>query len=364
VTLGYHAPLPPMRTGVADYAVNLLDALRTLMRVEVEPRECDLRMYHLGNNQLHGAIYDRALAEPGIVVLHDAVLHHFLLGRLDERAYVDEFVYNYGEWSRDLAFQLWRNRARSGLDARYFEYPMLKRIAERSRAIVVHNPAAAAIVRRHAPAARIVEIPHVFLASEPVPAHETEPLRKSWGFPSGAAIFGLFGHLRESKRVLPVLRVFGKLAGGLNIGLLVAGECASADLARAMRPLLDHPRLRRVGYIAERDFPRASLAVDACINLRYPSAGETSGISIRMMGAGKPVIVTESAENSRFPEDACLRVEPGAAEESMLAEYVTWLAKFPEAGRQIGARAQRHILGQHAPSRVARLYQHALEIGL
>src|SRR6185436_3288071 len=100
--------------------------------------------------------------QPGIVVLHDAVLHHFLLGQLSERAYLDEFVYNYGEWNRGLAGDLWKARASSGSDGRYFEYPMLRRLAERSRAVVVHNPAAAKAVREHAPRANVNEIPHLF----------------------------------------------------------------------------------------------------------------------------------------------------------------------------------------------------------
>ena len=95
-------------------------------------------------------------------MLHDAVLNHFFLGQLSESEYVDEFVYNYGEWNRALGRQLWRERAGSGADERYFRYPMLKRVAERARAVVVHNPAAAAAVKEHAPGARVVEIPHLF----------------------------------------------------------------------------------------------------------------------------------------------------------------------------------------------------------
>ena len=111
MTVGFYAPLPPARTGVADYAAALLAALARLGRVEVAPENCDVALYHLGNNALHGEIYERALQSPGVAVLHDAVLHHFLLGRLNQAAYTDEFVYNYGEWNRGLAGELWRGRA-------------------------------------------------------------------------------------------------------------------------------------------------------------------------------------------------------------------------------------------------------------
>jgi hypothetical protein len=102
-------------------------------------------LYHLGNNALHADIYQRALDRPGVIVLHDAVLHHFLLGQLDEALYADEFVYNYGEWHRPLARELWRGRAASGADARYFAFPMLRRVVESARATVVHNAEAARI---------------------------------------------------------------------------------------------------------------------------------------------------------------------------------------------------------------------------
>ena len=123
--------MPPARTGVADYAASLLKALRKLGEVEADaPRgSTEVNLYQVGNNQLHRDIYARALAEPGVVVLHDAVLQHFFLGSLTEQQYIDEFVYNYGEWTRDQAANLWRRRAASGADAEYFRYPMLRRIA-------------------------------------------------------------------------------------------------------------------------------------------------------------------------------------------------------------------------------------------
>src|SRR5438105_9399040 len=147
MTVGFHSPLPPARTGVADYSAILLTALRALGPVAVSPARADVHLYHVANNTLHWDIYCRALADPGVVVLHDALLQHLFMGALDEPTYVDEFVYNYGEWSRDLARELWLGKASSGLRPAYYRYPMLKRLAGRSLAIVVHNPAAARIVR-------------------------------------------------------------------------------------------------------------------------------------------------------------------------------------------------------------------------
>ena len=116
--------MPPARTGVAEYAAALFEALAPRGPVRLNDAGADICLYHIGNNHLHRAIYDRALRSPGVIVLHDAVLHHFLLGALSEEEYVREFAYNYGQWNNDTARRLWRNRARSGVDAEYFRYPM------------------------------------------------------------------------------------------------------------------------------------------------------------------------------------------------------------------------------------------------
>jgi glycosyltransferase involved in cell wall biosynthesis len=357
VTVGFHAPLPPAASGVADYAAALLTALRARGPVEIAPARCDVALYHLGNNPLHAAIYRRALEQPGVVVLHDAVLHHFLLGTLDEAAYVEEFVYNYGEWARGLATELWRGRAGSGFDSRYFSYPMLRRVAERSRAVVVHNPAAAAMVRAHAPDARVVEIPHLCEPPPPVSAADATAFRRRHRVPAGAFLFGVFGYLRESKRLAGVLEAFAKLhAENPATALLVAGDFVSRDLERAAAPLLLAPGVHRLPYLAEAAFWRAAAAVDACVNLRDPGAGETSGITIRLMGMAKPVLLSEGPETAAFPEDACLRVPRGAAERQALFEHMVLLVSMSEVAREIGLRGAAFVSREHAVERSATLY--------
>ena len=358
MTVGYFSPLPPARTGVADYAAALLRGLETLGTVRINDASAGAALYHLGNNQLHRDIYRQALERPGVVVLHDAVLSHFFLGSLTETDFTAEFVYNYGEWNRDLARTLWRGRARSAADPRYFAWPMLRRIAERSLAVVVHNPEAARRVTGHAPGARVIEIPHLFQTPAAVPQCEIERLRFELGVEPGTSLFGVFGHLRESKRLFAVLEALKQVD---HASLLVSGAFASADLERAVAPLLARRRVHRAGYLPEAEFWRHAHAVDACINLRYPPAGETSGIAIRLMGIGKPVILTTGEETSGFPETGCLRVDPGPAETAMLADSMRWLARFPLDAREIGRRAAAHIASRHSLERVARQYWEALQ---
>jgi glycosyltransferase involved in cell wall biosynthesis len=367
VTVGFFSPLPPARTGIADYSAELLRALAPLGSVKVNARDAaagiDVALYHLGNNGLHREIYNRALARAGVAVLHDAVLQHFFLGGGNEGEYVAEFVYNYGQWSEDLARELWRRRSHSAADPEYFRYPMLRRVVERSRAVIVHNPRAAELVRQHVREARVYEIPHLFALPTDAPSQsEVIRWRASRSIAPHVFLVGVFGHLRESKRLMALLRAFQRARHSADMLLLIAGDFASSDLARSVEPLLcNDAGILRIGYLEERDFWLAASAVDACINLRYPMAGETSGIAIRLMGLGKPVMLTAGEETSRFPESACVRVDAGPAEEEMLAEYLVWLARHPDDSRAIGQRAAMHIRQHHAPARAGELYWQALQ---
>lgn len=359
MTLGYWSPMPPAPTGVADYSASLIPFLRKLGSVEVNATG-DVNVYHIGNNPLHREIYERALRHPGIVVLHDAILQHFFLGMLDVCEYVEEFVYNYGEWSGAEAETLWRERARSGSDPRYFGRPMLKRLLTAARAVVVHNPAAMEIARAHAHTPQIYEIPHLFVPPELPDSAATLRFRRELGMTESTLLVGAFGHQRETKRLHVLLRAFDRaLARGVNARLLVSGEFVSSALEKSLAPLLHRPYILRTGYIDEREFWKHLAATDLCINLRYPSASETSGVAIRMMGIGKTVVFTRDDSTARFPEDTCLRIDVGPTEEEALADYIAWLAES-RAADAIGRRAACYIAREHAPERAASLYWDAI----
>src|SRR3954463_392871 len=84
--VAYYSPLPPSRSGIADYSTLLLPALRERIDIVVaQPGKrapaADVALYQIGNDpDAHGWIYDALLERPGVVVLHEYVLHHLMAG--------------------------------------------------------------------------------------------------------------------------------------------------------------------------------------------------------------------------------------------------------------------------------------------
>jgi len=145
-----------------------------------------------------------------------------------------------------------------------------------------------------------------------------------------------------------------------TVALLIAGQFVSSDLERAVRPLLSAPGIVRLPYLEEREFWLAASAVDACLNLRYPATGETSGISIRLMGIGKPILMTDSEECSHFPEDACVRIAPGLAERESLLAHMILVTSMTRVAETVGLRGAEHIQQHHRVEAVSSRYWEVL----
>ena len=88
-TLGFVSPLPPVRSGIADYSADLLPALRAQIDLETyvpsEARRAfssghEAVLLQVGNDPLHlpsvEALRENSRRVPSILVLHDYSLHH------------------------------------------------------------------------------------------------------------------------------------------------------------------------------------------------------------------------------------------------------------------------------------------------
>ncbi|HEV3404074.1 MAG TPA: hypothetical protein VG073_07260, partial [Gaiellaceae bacterium] len=113
--VAYYSPLPPETSGIADYSALLLPALReridveTVKRGRTKPsRGSDVSLYHVGNSpEAHTWIVDALRRRPGVVVLHELVLHHLIagmtIGRKNGPGYLDALERDSGLPGRLLA---------------------------------------------------------------------------------------------------------------------------------------------------------------------------------------------------------------------------------------------------------------------
>jgi glycosyltransferase involved in cell wall biosynthesis/SAM-dependent methyltransferase len=365
--VAFFSPLPPSKSGIADYSAALLEPLRGQAEVEVfadaektfDPARHDVALYQIGNNPYHAFAYEAALRHPGVVVMHEANLHHLMaeltIRRDDWDAYLREAEYNGGEPALAHA-----RRARAlevGPD--YDGLPMLRRILERSRAVVAHSRFVAGEIRQAGFAGPVAVIPH----GAWIPAGDRMGFRHRLGLDELTPLAGVFGFLKPYKRISESLRAFRRLVSLVpEAKMILVGETHPAfpvhDMIRALG-LAAHVRV--IGFAPIEDFVGYMAACDVVLNLRYPTVGESSGSMLRALGLGKAVLVSGVGAFREYPDEICLKVPVGPGEEDYIFEYLNALVSRPEMARAMGRRARAWVERECAWDKVAGRYARFLE---
>ncbi len=385
--VAFFSPVPPMKSGIADYSAELLPHLAEECEIELiveegsrpdaalaarfpvhghralprllEQGRFDVVLYQLGNNSdYHAAIYRTLLEHPGVVVLHEFVLHH-LVRELTLEAnrpdlYVDELRYAYGRTGEAAA----RRCLATGVSLDLWSYPLFERVVDASRGIIVHNQFTRDRVLASRPLARVATVPHhLSLLSLDGTTLEAGQARAALGIDAGDFILATFGFMTPAKRPAVLLRAFARLRREMpRARLLIVGEVSRHfDFERIFTPELQ----QGVTITGRLELDRFLLYMQACdiaVNLRHPTGGETSGTVIRLLGLGKPLIVNNSGAFAEFPDDCCAKVDLDDTEDELLLAYLRTLATDEPLRRRMGDNARRHMALHHTLSGSARGY--------
>jgi glycosyltransferase involved in cell wall biosynthesis len=389
VRLAWFSPLPPIPSGIADYSAELLPILAERAEVHVfSPRfssgrrvkvpagvaihgpgsfrrraeRYDSVIYHLGNNPHHEFVYLAARERPGVAVFHELVLHHLIRHLYSERSrHRDRYRALLAEEYGDTGVRLAELRGRwvsTGLEP--FLFPMIGHVARRSQAVVVHSQEGRDDISALAPNVPVTVIPHHAGAPPPDAANETrETARRELGLPGGAFVVGHFGFITIPKQPGAILRGFHKLLQRRPDAFLVL---VGRDMIRGhaigelIRRLDLAERIRMVGFVDLPGFYRYLNAVDAVVNLRYPSAGEASGTFSRAMAQGRAVIVNNVGSFAEVPGDAVLKVEVDGDQAEEVGKHLIRLAEDPAFKASLEERARRYAATALDPRRCAQLY--------
>lgn len=359
----FFSPLPPAKSGIADYSAMLLEELRPLAAVETYagdgkpyagPGPGAIALYQLGNNADHIEAYETALRHPGVVVLHEANLHHLItdltIRRKDWDGYVNACAYDGGEAARAFAERV--RALEVGPD--YDGVPMLRRVLERSRGLIVHSRHVGEQCRAAGYQGPMAVIPH----GAAMPVIERMNWRAKLGLGESEPLVGIFGYMKPYKRVSQSLRAFARLRRLVPEArmILVGEEHPEFPLDPQIRALAQQAAIRRFGYATSEEFEGYLSACDVVLNLRFPTVGETSGTLLRAFGMSKAAIVSNVGSFAEFPGDVCLKVPVDSSEEDTLFETLNLLVSRPDLARALGANARAWVERECSWSRVARLY--------
>lgn len=410
VRVAVFSPMPPTRSGIADYAVELLTDLGRRHEVEVfvasrEERESwpagrapfDVRgahdfvwarlrtpyhlvVYQMGNAWCHDYMWAYLFRWPGLIVLHDAHLHHArawsLLRGHRQTHYRDELAFNHPELAPEAA-----EIGLSGFAGPiYYFWPMLRAVVESARGVAVHNPRLAADLATDFEGACVRALP-MGVADPLAPAGAVEAVRRRHGLVPEAVVLAAFGAITEEKRILPILQALAVARQYQpNLRLLLVGQSLPHfDAMAAAREHGVEDVVTIAGYVDDEALPAHLAASDIVLSLRWPSARETSASWLRAIAAGKPTIVTDLAQQADLPtldprswtvvhgQPTLEQLEPIAISVDVLDEThsltlaIKRLAADAALRERLGAAARAHWLAHHTVQAMAARYDEVMQ---
>jgi glycosyltransferase involved in cell wall biosynthesis len=375
VNVAYVSPLPPERSGIADYSGLLLPALQRRAAVKPVrrgarrlPRGVDIAVYHIGNNpDAHGWILDlmrrHANRIPAVVVLHEFVLHHLVggitLGRGDAEAYRAALQAEAGLVGRllghavvdGLIAPLWETRAQ--------DFPLAEPVLGLAELAVVHSQYVEERVRSTRFDGPVRRIPMPIWPDPP-----TTPDSEIAGLGAGV-VFGSIGYLNPSKRIPQLVAAYARLRDVRSDSVLVLAGAVSRGLE--LEPLLARHRLERgrdvvlIDHVPEERLWALLSAFDVCVSLRAPTMGETSAMALRALAVGRPLVVSDLGWFAELPDAVAAKVPVDEHETDALAGVLGTLAGDPSRRAAMGAAARAHVRREHDPEHSADLYLAAIE---
>jgi glycosyltransferase involved in cell wall biosynthesis len=389
--LAYVSPLPPERSGIADYSAELAPELARYYDVELvvaqdsvqdarlgglpqrsvdwlrsHAHEVDRVLYHFGNSPVHKHMFDLIRDVPGVVVLHD-----FYFGN------VIDHLEHKGHLAQGFLRGLYESHGYTGLLAlgkqgrtpTVWAYPVNKGILDHAAGIIVHSEYPKQLAQQwYGPGAADGwrTIPLLRGKPEGVEADARAAARKRLGIGPDEFVVCSFGMLGPTKLNKELAAAFldSPLAHAPECSLVFVGENDpgqyGAELLKTIRTGRSAAHVRITGFADAAAYADHLAACDVAVQLRRSSRGETSAAVLDCLLYGVPTVVNAHGSTASLGDDLLVKL-PDTFAPQALADALATLRADPALRARLSRRASAHMQAEHAPAHAGRICFDAIE---
>jgi glycosyltransferase involved in cell wall biosynthesis len=389
-------PLPPARSGIADYNARFLPFLAEHFEIDlyviqdrIEDAELNATfrifpvsqfaenanhyyatLYEFGNSEFHTHMLDLLERFPGIVGLHDAYLSglygylQFNLG--DTNRFVDEMLYSHSGEARSLLAPCAAHPDAYG--TAMVELPCTKSVINQAIGIISHSTFNLHVARRFYPEGwpgpyRI--IPQMVARAEEWTAEQKAKARAELGLAPDDFIITTFGHIAWTKCGDLLLESFLKspLAADRTCRLIFAGELAKDDFGKNLQQAIDMSgagdRISITGFLSEDDYARYLRTTDIAVQLRKKSRGGTPKGVLDCLAHGIPVAVNDEASYRDYADDVVVKLSAAPTADE-ISQRILALRNDPAGLAAQALRGLAYVREHHDPRLCADHYAAAI----
>jgi glycosyltransferase involved in cell wall biosynthesis len=390
--LAYVSPLPPEKSGIADYSAELVPELAKYYDIELvvgQEKVDDARLagyplrdaawlrehassydrvvYHFGNSHAHKHMFELIRDVPGIVVLHDFYLSG-VLDNLEREGYLPQAFLKALYESHGYTGLL--DHRKEGRNPSIWKYPVNKGVLDAAAGVIVHSDFSKELaVRWYGEGAADGWRTIPLLRGKPQGAATPQAraaARARLGLAEGDFLVCTFGMLGRTKLNEELLEAFlaSPLASDPQCRLAFVGENDPGLYGGALlKKIGDSPAAGRIGITGFVDAPAYAdylAACDCAVQLRASTRGETSAAVLDCLLYGRPTIVNAHGSTASIADDLLVKL-PDAFDTAALADALARLRQDAALRDGLSRRALAHMEAHHAPSHVGQLYRDAIE---
>jgi glycosyltransferase involved in cell wall biosynthesis len=386
--LAFVSPMPPERTGIADYSAELLPALskyydidlvvhqdhvdanqvsgyatvRDVAWLRAHASEVDRVIYQMGNSPFHQHMLALIKDIPGTVVLHDFFLSGLMswleVQGVEERVWSKALYETHGYSSVQLRYQ--------NIEAAKQQFPVNGHVLRYALGVIVHSTFSKQLARQwhgeqYAEDWRVIPL---LRATHIV--GDRQAARHQLGFSPQDILVCSFGFLDPTKLNHRLLEAwFGSsLSNDTNCHLVFVGQNHDGDYGDELMETINRSecgcRIKITGFASPDLFNQYLAAADIAVQLRAQTRGETSAAVLDCMNHGISVVVNAHGTMAELVPSA-VWVLQDEFDDNALMEALEELWRSPERRRSLGEQARKLILDLHAPDACAKQYAEAIE---
>lgn len=384
--LAFVSPLPPQRTGIADYSAELIPALTAFYDIElvVEQRaveddwisqNCAIRdvawlranydkvdrvLYHVGNSPYHAHIPLLLEEIPGTVVLHDFYLGH-LFSYMEAHRSSNEWICSLYD---SHGYQPLKTLSREEEKVK-FDFPANWHILRRAQGVIVHSHYSLQLSEKWygERKGKWAVIPLIRDAGIDIDRIHARELLGIGPQDFLVCTFGLLGETKLNHRLLDAW-LESSLSNDASCHLVFVGENHLNKYGQTLRATIKRSNAKSsisiTGWTEKEKYLNYLAAADIGVQLRTQSRGETSAAVLDCMNFGLATIVNANGGMADLDDRAVWKL-PDEFADQQLVDALESLWRDAGIRMALGERAKSIILDHHAPSKCAKEYFSTIE---
>lgn len=388
-SLAFVSPLPPERSGIADYSAELIPVLAQYYDIDIvvaqdqvdhsafstgsypirdeawlreQAPHIDRVVYQMGNSPFHAHMLQLLRDVPGVVVLHD-----FYLSGL--RAWLEVVAGQEQRWVEALydshGYLAVQTRFEDEEQAKY-QYPVNFDVISQAKGVIVHSDYSRQLARQWYGEQVGADWEVIPLLREPAVSLDVTETRQALGLNADDFVICTFGFLDQTKHNLRLLEAWlaSDLAKDPRCQLIFVGSLPNNVYGDRLRQTIKQSgvkaQIQITGFMPTETFRQYLSVADLAVQLRTQSRGETSAAVLDCMNYGLPLIMNANGSMAEVDAEAVWML-PDDFSDAQLIEALTHLWQHPQKRAELAQRAQTWIHQKHAPQACAQQYAQAIE---